>query len=305
METAIILQARLGSKRFPSKVLKKINGKTILEYVINRLKKTKLSKNIIVATTNREEDKKIIKVAKKTNCHTFRGSTNNVLNRYYKAAVHYKVKNIVRICSDCPLIDPKIINKVYSFYLKNNYDYVSNKIIPSYPIGMGVEILNIQSLKKANRLVKNIVRITSDCPLIDPKIINKVYFFYLKNNYDYVSNKIFPSYPPGMGVEILNFQSLKKANKLTKNSYDKEHVTPYIYKNPKKFKIKNVGLKKKLLNYRIVLDYKEDFKLISNILKHFDKQIKDFTLKDIIKYINRNPILKKKNSQNLTKFGYL
>jgi spore coat polysaccharide biosynthesis protein SpsF (cytidylyltransferase family) len=243
METAIILQARLGSKRFPSKVLKKINGKTILEYTIKRLKKTKLSKNIIVATTKREEDQKIIKVAKKTNCHTFRGSTNNVLNRYYKAAVHYKVKNIVRICSDCPLIDPKIINKVY--------------------------------------------------------------FFYLKNNYDYVSNKIFPSYPPGMGVEILNFQSLKKANKLTKNSYDKEHVTPYIYKNPKKFKIKNVGLKKKLLNYRIVLDYIEDFKLISNIQKHFNKQRKDFTLKDIIKYINRNPILKKKNSQNLTKYGYL
>ena len=243
METAIILQARLGSKRFPSKVLKKINGKTILEYIINRLKKTKLSNNIIVATTNREEDKKIIKVAKKANCHTFRGSTNNVLNRYYKAAVHYKVKNIVRICSDCPLIDPKIINKVY--------------------------------------------------------------FFYLKNNYDYVSNKIFPSYPIGMGVEILNFQSLKKANKLTKNSYDKEHVTPYIYKNPKKFKIKNVGLKKKLLNYRIVLDYIEDFKLISNIQKHFNKQRKDFTLKDIIKYINRNPILKKKNSQNLTKYGYL
>ena len=243
METAIILQARLGSKRFPSKVLKKINGKTILEYVINRLKKTKLSNNIIVATTNREEDKKIIKVAKKTNCHTFRGSKNNVLNRYYKAAVHYKVKNIVRICSDCPLIDPKIINKVY--------------------------------------------------------------FFYLKNNYDYVSNKIFPSYPPGMGVEILNFQSLKKANKLTKNSYDKEHVTAYIYKNPKKFKIKNVGLKKKILNYRLVLDYIEDFKLISKILKHFNKQRKDFTLKDIIKYINRNPILKKKNSQNLTKYGYL
>ena len=66
METAIILQARLGSKRFPGKVLKKINGKTILEYTIKRLKKTKLSKNIIVATTKREEDQKIVKVAKKT-----------------------------------------------------------------------------------------------------------------------------------------------------------------------------------------------------------------------------------------------
>ncbi len=237
------LSARLGSKRLPGKVLKKINGKTILEYTIERLKKTKLSKNIIVATTKREEDQKIIKVAKKTNCHTFRGSTNNVLNRYYKAAVYYKVKNIVRICSDSPLIDPKIINKVY--------------------------------------------------------------FFYLKNNYDYVSNKIFPSYPIGMGVEIVNFESLKKANKLTKNSHEKEHVTAYIYKRPKKFKIKNIGLKKKLLNYRVVLDYAEDFKLISNILKYFSKQKKDFFLKDIIKYIDRNPILKKINNQNLTKYGYL
>ncbi len=243
METAIILQARLGSKRLPGKVLKKINGKTILEYTIKRLKKTKLSKNIIIATTKRDEDQKIIKVAKKTNCHTFRGSTNNVLNRYYKAAVYYKVKNIVRICSDSPLIDPKIINKVY--------------------------------------------------------------FFYLKNNYDYVSNKIFPSYPIGMGVEIVNFESLKKANKLTKNSHEKEHVTAYIYKRPKKFKIKNIGLKKKLLNYRVVLDYAEDFKLISNILKYFSKQKKDFFLKDIIKYIDRNPILKKINNQNLTKYGYL
>jgi len=243
METAIILQARLGSKRLPGKVLKKINGKTILEYTIERLKKTKLSKNIIVATTKREEDQKIIKVAKKTNCLTFRGSTNNVLNRYYKAAVYYRVKNIVRICSDSPLIDPKIINKVY--------------------------------------------------------------FFYLKNNYDYVSNKIFPSYPIGMGVDILNFQSLKKANNLAKNSFEKEYVTVYIKNRPKKFKIKNIGLKKKLLSYRVVLDYAEDFNLISNMLKYFTKQRKDFSLKDIVKYIDRNPILKKINSQNLTKYGYL
>ena len=170
-------------------------------------------------------------------------STNNVLNRYYKAAVYYRVKNIVRICSDSPLIDPKIINKVY--------------------------------------------------------------FFYLKNNYDYVSNKIFPSYPIGMGVDILNFQSLKKANNLAKNSFEKEYVTVYIKNRPKKFKIKNIGLKKKLLSYRVVLDYAEDFNLISNMLKYFTKQRKDFSLKDIVKYIDRNPILKKINSQNLTKYGYL
>ena len=108
-----------------------------------------------------------------------------------------------------------------------------------------------------------------------------------------------------MGVEIVNFESLKKANKLTNNSYEKEHVTAYIYKRPNKFKIKNIGLKKKLLSYRVVLDYAEDFNLISNMLKYFTKQRKDFSLKDIVKYIDRNPILKKINSQNLTKYGYL
>ena len=242
METAIILQARLGSKRLPGKVLKKINGKTILEYIIKRLKKSKLSKNIIVATTKKNEDQKIVKVAKKINCYIFRGSNNNVLNRYYEAASYYKVKNIVRICADSPLIDPKIINKVY--------------------------------------------------------------FFYLKSNCDYASNKIFPSYPSGMGVEIFNFQSLQSANKFAKNSYEKEHVTPYIRRRLKKIKIKNVGLKKKLLNYRFVLDYRGDFKLISNILKHFSKQRKDFSLKDIIKYIDKDPISKKINHQNLNRYGY-
>jgi spore coat polysaccharide biosynthesis protein SpsF (cytidylyltransferase family) len=108
-----------------------------------------------------------------------------------------------------------------------------------------------------------------------------------------------------MGVDILNFQSLKKANNLAKNSFEKEYVTVYIKNRPKKFKIKNIGLKKKLLSYRVVLDYAEDFNLISNMLKYFTKQRKDFSLKDIVKYIDRNPILKKINSQNLTKYGYL
>ena len=229
METAIIIQARLGSTRLPGKVLKKINGKTILEYVINRLKKTKLSNNIIVATTNREEDKKIIKVAKKSNCHTFRGSTNNVLNRYYKAAVHYKVKNIVRI--------------------------------------------------------------TSDCPLIDPKIVNKVYFFYLKNNYDYVSNRIFPTYPIGMGLEILNFKSLKKANKLTKSSYDKEHVTPYLKKSSKINK-GNFSLKQDYSKLRVTLDNQNDLKLIRHIAKELNPN-KYFSWKKILgklKKLQKNEI---------------
>ena len=107
-----------------------------------------------------------------------------------------------------------------------------------------------------------------------------------------------------MGVEIFNFKSLENANKFAKNSYEKEHVTPYIRRRLKKLKIRNVGLKKKLLNYRFVLDYSEDFKLISNILKHFSKQRKDFILKDIIKYIDKNSISKKINNQNLTRYGY-
>ena len=147
-----IIQARLGSRRFPNKVLKKINGKTILEHVISRVKNVKFKNKVIIVTTSKKRDKEIIKIAKKNNCLFYAGSENNVLERFYKAAKKYKVKNLIRVSADSPFIDPKIIEKAEKIYKKNKYDYVSNIIKPSYPKGMSVEFCNFKSIKTAHYL---------------------------------------------------------------------------------------------------------------------------------------------------------
>lgn len=148
---AIIIQARLAAKRLPGKVLKKINGKPLLEILISRLRYCKTVKNIIIATTENPKDKKIVALAKKLKIPVFWGSENDVLDRYYRAASKFKAKDIVRITGDCPLIDPAIIDKVVSVYKKNkkDIDYVSNVHPPTFPDGMDVEVFSFEALRKS------------------------------------------------------------------------------------------------------------------------------------------------------------
>jgi len=148
MKTGIILQARCNSKRFPKKVLKKINNKSILELVIERLKNIK-NLSLIVATTTSKDDDEIYKISKKNGVLCFRGKTNDVLSRYYEAANKYELNIIIRCTADCPFIDRKILNKMLKKYLNNKYDYFSNILEPSFPSGLHVEILNFKTLKIA------------------------------------------------------------------------------------------------------------------------------------------------------------
>ena len=114
-----IIQARYLSTRLPGKVLKKINGITILEILIKRLSKSKHISKIIVACTSNKHDKKIIDICNKIEIDYFIGSENNVLERFYNAAKKFKGENIVRVTSDCPLIDPQIVDSVIdNFFLK-------------------------------------------------------------------------------------------------------------------------------------------------------------------------------------------
>ena len=140
-----IIQKR--SKR-SNKVLLKLGKKTILEHVIERVKKVNFTKKIIIATTIKKKDEKIAQLAKINNCFFFKGSEKNVLQRYYECSKKFKLNTIIRICSDSPFIDPKIIDKAYKIFSKKKYDYVSNIVKPSYPAGMSVEIFNFKSLKK-------------------------------------------------------------------------------------------------------------------------------------------------------------
>ena len=154
-----IIQARMNSTRFPGKAMKKIDKTSMLFHVIQQTKASKYVEDVIIATTNSKNDKKIVDFCKNHNIKYFCGSETNVLDRYYKCALKFSCDPVVRISSDCPFIDPQVIDKVISKFLKNSFDYVSNNFkktnnnnensLCNFPQGMVVEISNFKTLKKA------------------------------------------------------------------------------------------------------------------------------------------------------------
>lgn len=238
-----IIQARISSTRFPKKVLKKVEGKTVLEHVINKVKRVKNCDKVILATPDKREDDILEKIAKKLNISVFRGSGNDVLDRYYQTAKLFKIDPIVRITADCPLLDPKVVEKVIDFYLKGDYDYVSN---------------------------------------VHP-----------------------PTFPDGLDVEIFSFRALEKSWQEAKLSPEREHVTPYMINHPKFFKIGNVASGENLNYLRLTLDEKEDLILIRKIYKELYHKNPLFGLKETVKLFEKKPELLKINQFIKRNEGYL
>jgi spore coat polysaccharide biosynthesis protein SpsF len=146
----IIIQARMGSSRFPGKVLMEIiDQETILHYVIKQVKFCKMIDRIIVATTTLPEDDKICDVCSNLSIECFRGNEENVLDRYYKCAKKFSVSNIVRIPADKPLIDPKIVDNIVEVFDSGMYDYVTNFLPSTVPQGTEVEIISFEAIEKA------------------------------------------------------------------------------------------------------------------------------------------------------------
>ena len=138
MRKLIIVQARMTSTRLPGKVMKIVCGKPLLEHFINRLKRVKYADQIVIATTVNDTDNIIVNLCKKLDTLYYRGSEEDVLGRYYEAAVEYGGDIIIRITSDCPVIDPEVVDSLINFYTNNieKYDYVSNTLKRTYPQGM-------------------------------------------------------------------------------------------------------------------------------------------------------------------------
>src|SRR5659263_124221 len=124
--TIAIIQARMGSTRLPGKVMKDLQEKTVLAHVIERVKQAKMVDDIVIATTVAKTDDCIIAEALKCGAKVFRGSEEDVLSRYYLAAKENSANIVVRITSDCPLIDPKVIDQFITFFKNENYDIVTN-----------------------------------------------------------------------------------------------------------------------------------------------------------------------------------
>ncbi|MFW5889438.1 MAG: cytidylyltransferase domain-containing protein [Bacillota bacterium] len=152
-KTFAIIQARMGSTRLPGKVMKLIRNKTILSHVIARVKQSNMIDGIIIATTNLDSDNVIIRDGYKNDCYYYRGSENDVLSRYYFAAKNKNIDTIVRITSDCPLIDPQVIDEIIKYYDDHDYTLVtnagSNLENRTYPRGLDTEVFSFDVLKEA------------------------------------------------------------------------------------------------------------------------------------------------------------
>lgn len=231
MRIGAIIQARMGSTRLPGKVMKNLEGKTVLAHVIERVKQSNLIDVIVIATTTHERDDVIEAEAGRCGVNVFRGSEEDVLSRYYHAAKMNNLDIVIRITSDCPLIDPQVLNQIINHYITNDYDIVSNA--------------------------------GSD-----------------------LSNR---TYPRGLDAEIVSFRVLRHAHKNADQTYQREHVTPYIYENSDRiFYYKN---NKDYSSYRWTLDTEDDFRLISKIYKHLYLGKHDFYMEDIIKLFGETPEL--------------
>ena len=180
-----IIQARMGSTRLHGKVMKDLFGKSVLSHDIERIKQATTIDEIVIATTLSKEDDVIALQAIEDGVRVYRGSEDNVLSRYYEASIESEADVVVRITSDCPLIDPNIIDEVINFYLKNDYDLVTNAGLyienRTYPRGLDLEVFSISILKDAYKNAKKDYHLEHVTPYIYEKSKN---IFFCKNIHD-------------------------------------------------------------------------------------------------------------------------
>ena len=143
-----ITQARYGSTRLPAKILKKVGDRTLLEIHLNRILQAKMIDKVKIATTDEEGSKFIVEVADKVGVDYFKGSVDDVLSRFYGTAAPERPDYVVRLTSDCPLIDPSVIDEVVSFAIDHDYDYVVTDAA-SFPDGLDTEVMKFSALEKA------------------------------------------------------------------------------------------------------------------------------------------------------------
>lgn len=149
MKVIAITQARIGSTRLPAKVMMKIGEKTLLDIHLERLKQSKRIDDIVVATTNEPDSDRICDVASHQGLKWYKGSMDDVLDRFYQAALPQKADWVVRVTSDCPLLDPEVIDAVINKAIDGDYDYCSNILVEDFPDGQDVEVFKMAALEKS------------------------------------------------------------------------------------------------------------------------------------------------------------
>ena len=231
MKTIAIVQTRMSSTRLPGKVLKSLSGKVVLDHVVDRLGKSKLIDQVIIATTTDEIDDQLVEWCNKKNVVCFRGDRSDVLSRYYKCASKFNAEEIVRITSDNPLIDPEIIDELITLRRKSRADYAAN------------------NLKK--------------------------------------------SFPHGLDAEVITFQALDESNKNALKDFEREHVTQYVRHRPNQYKLVNLSSDGNWHSIRLTLDEDSDRQLIEVVMRLLGN---DLRFKDLIALFSEIPSLTRMNT---------
>ena len=218
-----IIQARVGSSRLPGKVMKPLCKREVIWHVTTRVKASQGIDQIVVATTSLLEDDVIADFCQREKVACYRGDENNVLDRYFKAAKLFNAQTIVRVTSDCPLIDPAIVGTMLSKF-------------PS---------------KKA----------------------------------DYFSNVLTRTFPKGLDTEIFSFNALSRAWQQASDLNDLEHVTPYIINHPDMFKLANYENKIDLSAQRWTIDTLKDYQFLSQIYEEIYDENNICLMDDVLRYL--------------------
>ncbi len=230
-----ILQARMSSSRLPGKVLMPILGRPMLSLQIERALHSRRVDQLIVATSTEKGDDKIESLCNDMNVSCFRGSLNDVLDRFYQAALLHKPEHVVRLTGDCPLVDPVLIDQMITSHVQGDYDITTNA---------GED----------------------------------------------------PTFPDGLDAEIISFDILRQAWKEADLLSEREHVTPYIYKNNVRYKINYFRNTTNLSKLRWTVDEEEDFDLVNRIYSALYVKNPDFTTSDILEFLEKNHELKTMNT---------
>ena len=226
-----LISARLASKRLPNKVLANVGGRSLLEFLIERLKRSKLVTEIIIATTDKKYDDPIETLGINLGLKVIRGEEEDVLSRFFLAS--------------------------------------------------------------KNALGNILIRITADCPFIDPKLLDQMLEIYINGDFDYLSNTLPPTYPDGLDIEIFSSKCLEEAYRASSSKYQREHVTPWIKEN-KNYSISNKENQDDFSSLRWTVDESEDLEVIKKVIDNFNGK-SDFSWEEVIELENKKPEIFKAN----------
>ncbi len=211
----------------------------MLWHQVNRIQQSQYIDKLIIATSNKREDQAIADLAKSLHVSCYRGDLENVLGRFYQAALEY--------------------------------------------------------LPQSNSGGHTVVRLTADCPLTDPELIDKVISFHHSFDYDYTSNALRPTYPDGLDVEVMQFSCLREAWINAQSAHDREHVTPYIYRHKDQFTLGSYTCDIDHSDMRWTVDEEKDFQFVTQVYQSLYCHNPLFTSKDIFTLLEQQPELSKIN----------